>query len=574
MLTLMLFSASLSSAETITVQGTVSTWEGNPAAHAEVYLLAGVFYRGGVKVLNSTTAGAQGEFSFNNVIIPGAGAIPEAAGRFLKVVCALEGYAISWATPDLKTPAPLKITLARQGTLSGKVTDSAGKPLQGATVRIANLSVGSDNLHLPGELAQRWAQKTDSQGQYTIRAANADQAPMVAVEAPGYNKAFSRLWIEGWETMPTFSLDRESHVTGAVQSTRPRADTHRLQVIARFADISKRAWGGWQERAQVDAAGKFILHDVPPGTIHLSFVYDPTWQWQPAGDHDIVMVEGESQNVVLQAGPDQGTRVTGKVVDAATGAPVAGASINGSGSPVGDWASLGRTGTDGRYSFYSRPGDLKISVYPEQPRYLIPEFIQVKHGIGVGTVPLTVPAFRLKAGIPLHVQVVDEEAKPVEGATVVNRTNGNDWPNIERTNHQGLTELYVAEPDRRVTLAARSDSEFTGAVPYNTGPQEATVRLVLKKGSGVQVRGVVVDKAGHAISGAHVMIAMYFFDAMRSTILLRTDNAGMFQSDLLPPDYFYRVSVTKPGYQQASVPKWQAAPGQIHDVGSIALPTM
>jgi protocatechuate 3,4-dioxygenase beta subunit len=179
------------------IRGRVISTDGRPLPYAQVTLL----HRDRRTSSSMVTAEADGRFEFRDVV---AGA--------LRVVASKAGYAPIPSEPAEPGPPILStgravdlrdgeirervdVTLARWGTLAGRVFDELGDPVQGATVDVLQVRYQAGRRRLVH--VQTAAHPTDDLGQYRLFALSPGQYIVSAVvgdvasmDVPGYVRSY------------------------------------------------------------------------------------------------------------------------------------------------------------------------------------------------------------------------------------------------------------------------------------------------------------------------------------------------------------------------------------------------
>jgi hypothetical protein len=177
------------------VRGRVVSTDGRGLAHAQVRLIGNKF-----GVLRTTTADGDGGFEFTDV----------PAGKFA-VVASKTGYSPvgpddsplglmlnSGRTFDLaegETREKVDLSLARWGTLAGRVFDELGDPIQGASVQVLHIRYEAGRRRLvPAGGAGR---VTDDLGRYRLYAlapgryvVSATIGDVASADLPGYTRSY------------------------------------------------------------------------------------------------------------------------------------------------------------------------------------------------------------------------------------------------------------------------------------------------------------------------------------------------------------------------------------------------
>lgn len=182
------------------------------------------------------------------------------------------------ATPGQNEPVTLRISGANTVALSGRVVDSAGKPVPGALVEIRSRRPGRDGSVDPGPVAFDGGTviQTDSRGEYrTPRQLRRGYAYRAEAKADGFMSDTSRWLSLGPDTAPTLSdltLRRVREVSGRVLD-------HSGRGVAGVT-VWQSGDGPLPTRAQTDDEGRFTLPGVIEGRFFLfadRTGYRPSW---------------------------------------------------------------------------------------------------------------------------------------------------------------------------------------------------------------------------------------------------------------------------------------------------------
>ncbi|MBM4048784.1 MAG: hypothetical protein FJ279_27080, partial [Planctomycetes bacterium] len=318
--------ASVGWAEKVELRGTVVTWEGKVAAKAEVHLVRRTVEPWKSDLLASTTADEQGRFYLDGVELPG----PEPRTFSVEVMSWTDGYSLGWCAPGAQHPANLKIELGKLGTFRGKVQDSAGKPVEGAIVGLGSLwrqlpgeRFRSDYLLVPEDLGKRWAVQTDKDGGFRVPWAGENTRPSLFVAKDGYCRGNVN-WKDS-ETEAGVVLYRSGAIRGQVRCAVANVSVagYRVAYMAhQMLGQTSLIRSHGPAKNVTDAQGRFALEDVPPGQFRVYVAAEPTSEWQSGEGQDVELAEGQTKdNVTLEL--KRGAKVSGRVVDADTDAPIA-----------------------------------------------------------------------------------------------------------------------------------------------------------------------------------------------------------------------------------------------------------
>jgi len=325
------------------------------------------------------------------------------------------------------------------GTISGRVTDTAGQPISDAWVDVDSTELMPDPpLRVPRAKTNAQGYYTTRYlpaGQYTIRASaigyvtewyletiNKDEATILTVTAPGDTSGID------------FSLKQGGTISGQITDTvtgQPISNTH---INAIVYDSLSGQWlhYGW---AQSDDDGYYTTNGLPDGQYavkvdasgYITEWYQNTHNWNEATPVTVT-APGDTSGVDFSL--ELGGTISGRVTDTATGQPISDAVIDAIvyDSLFGYWQHLGsaRTNIDGYYTTGGLPsGDYAVRARVDGTDYIV-EWHQATYNKNEAT-PVTVTApgntpdinFSLEMGGTISGQVIDTlTGQPVSGANI------------------------------------------------------------------------------------------------------------------------------------------------------------
>ena len=565
LISIILLSISVCDAAAPPITGIATTWDGRPAANAETYLVWYQNTQGRSTLAGSGKTDERGRFSF-----PAPAASPD---RAMLVVVRQQGYAVGLGASDLTAPVDLKIMLGKTTTERGQVVDSAGKPVPNAKVWMSDViqkvAGGKAFIYcgLPDEIGRQWAATTDASGHFMLQDVSSDDSGRFVAEAAGFERGDGYAPDDGAPIAIT--LYRKTHIRGKLQLPSPPGGLQGIHVSRRVLKGPRR-WVA-PEPAPVGPDGAFVLVDVPPGDLQFRVASDPTSQWQAAGVKDVSVKEGQSvENLLIPVTVVKGTRVSGRVLDAATRAPISGAEIFRRSSNEDGDGEVGRTDAEGRYFFYAPLGEFSLHVSTAPEPYLVPWGLNERR-VTVGSALTEVPAFTFHKGVIIKVQVVDEKGQPATGA-VVGSIGGSFMEVLFPSAVNSLGAMMVlVDSSKPLSILAWTETAFSQPVFVDPAHLNGPVRIVVAEGNGASIRGMVVDDAGRPVAGAIVHNCWHEGDSTEFGQSRRTGADGMFEFHALPPILSFSLIVAAPDYVTLSTEKWQAAPGASHDFGKLVL---
>jgi protocatechuate 3,4-dioxygenase beta subunit len=393
----------------LSVSGTVIDPAGKPVAGVSVCLREWSTYRISQEpydrnpndILAATHTDAQGAFRFQNVP---AKPLHDQWLRQIPwdVVAVAKPYAMAWQHLDAaQSSKPMTIRLAPEAKVMGRVTDSKGRPIQGAEARVYSLNALGSETHPPFsdpsklDLAlSRLAPvaKTDADGRVTIDGLPRDVLLGARVSHDDFHSEWlyvattqdpqpeveSRRYVDG-----KWSMELRKVHSGTFSATlgppSPRlvgrvvaADTKKPMVGARIMAF----WESHSLDALTDQDGRFAFKETLMPRYRF-YVFAPK-----GGDYSgrlsLVDVPKEKREVRLDVELARGVPIAGRVVDDA-GKGVAGVNVGFDtgvdinkttvGGPMGGHE---KTDRDGRFRVVAPPGKGKLRIFGPVRGYDLP----------------------------------------------------------------------------------------------------------------------------------------------------------------------------------------------------------
>jgi protocatechuate 3,4-dioxygenase beta subunit len=395
--------------------------------------------------------------------------------------------------PDAATPNAV-VKLPAEQVLRGRLIDLQGLPVAGAKVAVVQLAVQKDGgtysfnrAGLPAAFAL-WPASADSdeQGRFVIRGCNRRN---LLLSARGGSLAD---WLQpgppekGEAEVKTFPLPPARTLTGRVLT----ADSGKPLAHARVIDVIG------DGDTQTDSDGRFRFTLLRHRTVSLQVFPPQGTPWRGV-EQTLEWPEGSvKQDVEIRL--PHGSLVRGKVTEAGSGKPVAGASVTfypRGAAPGGQEV----TGGDGRFAIAVPPGPGHLLVQGPTLDFIHEEVggsLLVKGEPGGvrfypdAVVRLEVPArgepgelaVTLRRGVTVRGQLLDPDGKPVARAWLLHRPSLSD----PRSQHappeacDGVFEVPGLDPDRAVPVFFLDPVHRWGVVARLSGKQagrDVTVRL-------------------------------------------------------------------------------------------------
>jgi hypothetical protein len=463
---------------------------------------------------------------------------------------------ISVDNRTIHSPASLLIQLEPSHQLSGTVVDAAGKPVPNAEVGLSalasyafkdpygGLSWNDDGVILTplpesrppdryvrvrGPLVAR----TDAAGRFNLSALPVGEC-RVTVTAKGFAPTQSE-WADTHAEGVRITLARGSRLEGRVHMADSGAPVARARVMAVDATA------GRELAAVADAAGRFALEDLAPGTYHLR-----------PDSGDLVAQSTDPVMAVVEAGKDvldielqvaKGGVISGRVLDNTTGAPVPRVQVQVTRNDDRTRRAIAaHTDGAGAYRFTSlEPGEYNVRPFLNQKSWLGGLTIALKLGETISDVKLRMPPARTLRG---RVQLADGTGVP--GVTVV---IGNDLFALSGTN--GSFELLGLDPNESYTLVAHREALVAPPVGPVNLTAESLDPVVLTLEPGCAFGGRLISKHGEPPRMAMIELKS------KSTGLYRRENvdrSGSFLVEgLLAGEYWMTCTVRPFGYFREEV---------------------
>ena len=385
------------------------------------------------------------------------------------------------------------LEVARGAALAGRVVDGSGGPVVGASVTLW----GGAARGFRGDGGEPAPATTTTGADGTFRFPEAtERGNRLRIEAPGFAIAELTGQRSGaLRQRVTLALGRA--VTGVV--TLPDRKGPAPGALVRFEGAG--VTGRW---AEARADGTFVLEGLPRegGTL----LADAGERGRGA----LPAPPGGARAVVV-LGPTGSVR--GRVVDADTAAPIAGIRVMARGEGGAFWD---RSGRDGRYEIRGlAPRAYRLSA--DDPRY-VP---WSRPAVAVTAGQAAAQDVPLVRGAGLQGRVVDEDGRPIEGATGLLAAGGENpfraffraggAIGAFRTAVDGSFKATRLVPgaNQRLTVSHPDHEAHTlGGILLAAGATKSGLVVVLPKGLGL--RGVVKDENGRPLPGADVEVIRPF----------------------------------------------------------------
>jgi RNA polymerase sigma factor (sigma-70 family) len=482
--------------EKMTVSGRVLDPEGKPLARAEVVVLAGQYLYlsswepwtiSRNEVLGRARTDAEGRYR-----LAVRRTDPMLTVRETRVVAGAPGHGLSWQWFGPSAgQAEEDVHLTAEQPIRGRLVGLQGEPAAGVTLHVVQVTrapvkgePGSDHSgDLPGELLTA---TTDARGDFILRGFGPGMKVELAIRDPRYQRKSG--WVIDTADRKACENVRLAVPPGQVVEGRVVYDDTGEPVPHAKMSIANPVF-----EAEADGQGRFRISLFPAQEIGIR-------AFPPAGTPYLVGFKGVvyPKGVVKQEAEvrlPRGVLVQGKITEAGTGKPVAGACVRYN----GDWGKgTVISGPDGSYGIGVPVGVGRLTVTHPSGDYLQqvigsaggsgaravgdPAYchavveLDVKRGEKVKEVPIA-----LRRGVTLKGRVMGPDGKPIVAAVMF--VSGHR-PRFEKTMgpdyaRNGRFEIHGCDPEKtyRVVLLERwwvggaMDTEGLGSFGELTLPE-------------------------------------------------------------------------------------------------------
>jgi beta-lactamase regulating signal transducer with metallopeptidase domain len=457
---------------------------------------------------------------------------------------------LDFSNPQPETATLRIVLLPLTQNVTGELTDGEGEPLAGIPVVVDSI-YDKNNAWLFG-------QDVD---EALITPAVTDRAGRFAIKLPPDTRSVLKPRHPDW-TSNAILVREESNLGRVKLAPSGRIEGYALDVrtgkamagvsvgVQAFDQRLKTGWG----QTTSDASGRFVIGGLLPGQYNVLFLGMPNEPKLTAPAVEAVTVEfGKAARVVLPVA--KGRLLAGKVVDGATGKPLAKCYVGcyGSARPRSGAACLGvRTDAQGEFSLYV-PAGVSYVYVSDGRRQSIPDSSRTIE-VSPGRDPEPV---LLKAGPPqrlLAVPLRPEDAKAREQNPsyrlrwFMRAVDGRPVTKVElRLVFQGKKRTSQREQHAGNSFVSRFDPSDDGRKAFylidaegfaptrspefviqNTMP---AITIDLQPETRVRVRGRVLDGQGNPVAGVRVRSGRMIYeqeDDFPWGVEATTDQSGRF----------------------------------------------
>jgi RNA polymerase sigma factor (sigma-70 family) len=609
----------------LSASGTVTDQAGQPIAGARVILREWSVYR--VRempreetkkfirgdelhdTLMETTTDDAGRFRFDNVTAPAFPHIPEAGQGVYPwdIVALAQGHGLAWVqlTPQHQR-APITLKLGPEKMIRGRVIEPGGKPVAGAKISIHGIDplgrpVGN-GLQTENRLNLIWSAfplgtTTDADGRFTVARIPPDQVATLVVTESRHERlavfvaTTEKPQPENVATYYPYGQPREVRdpvYTGELLLTAKLAN-HVLKGRVIIEADGKPAAGAYVlyhgSSFKTDENGRFRIDGLVAGKIELQASHENSSTAPLVAQIEIPETPTEIERAIALP---PGLVITGRVVDEATGQPVAKAQVDFTPAPdpnqsLSLFALWKDTGIDGKFRLVLPPGrgtiflrtipnqftqpERKFTGQPTDPRFN-------REVSGTAGQTVDVGDFKLSAGRTVVLRVVDPDGQPVPDAEIFVRdpTRMFDKTGPAHSDAQGQSTLGGLASEASTVVDIIAAKRSLGATveipdPASAGANNREIEARLQPL--LSLTGRVLDDAGKPIAGPIVYLyrnVIYPGQSARSFglpvgTLNDIKGDGMFTFRNLIPGATYNTQVQAGGYPNATSAEVTPKPG-------------
>ena len=473
----------------------------------------------------------------------------------VSIVATHPKHAIGWRNLPPQSTADVEIQLVTPATISGKIMNEAGEPIQNAEARIQYLVSGNP---MPGERGVGLGMdvmpippaKTDVNGEFVLRELPQDATTNLATQGPGYAKEVHFKVPVGAEGLE-FRLKREGRIEGRLSYAGTDAPVKDAMVALQGIHPTT-GWG----QASVDANGNYLLENLAAGMYNLYLDEGPEG-WTAVAKELIKVAEGQTVSKI-DLTLVRGGFITGRVTDKDTNEPIANhhISFHDAARPESQAAVHGtETDETGVYRFRTAPG--RALVYTSAPEGY-QDIGQVKRYVDVVEAKTVAVDFQFAKGVELMGRILTEADEPVAGVRI---TDVRQWyKEYGRSDDSGAFTVGGLRVGQRLGLKAEHRGlRLRGTVEVEV-PPGVPVEIRMEQYEWVKVSGRVVDRKGKPIPSANIELTHWARQQNRGigTTIAVTDGDGRFREIGLIVSDEYVISAKAEGYREAGTGRFTA----------------
>ena len=487
----------------------------------------------------------------------------------VNVVATHPDHAIGWRILQPQSMTDVEIQLAVPATISGKIMNEAGEPIQNAETRIqylfgANWRPGVRGVGLGWDDMPISPAKTDANGEFVLRGLPQDVKTNLEIKGPGYAQELHFQVPVGAEGLE-FRLKPEGRIEGHLTYGDTGAPVKDASVA--LQGLHPTTGGG---RVNVDADGNYLLKNLAPGMYNVYLDEGPEG-WTAVAKEFIRVAEGQTVSKV-DLTLVRGGFITGRVTNQDTNEPIADChiSFHDAARPESQAAVHGtETDENGAYRFRAGPG--RAMVYTSAPEDY-QDIGQIKKYVDVVEGETVSVDFQFSKGIELMGRILMETGEPVVGARI---TDIQEWhKEYGISDKLGMFTVGGLRTGQSLSLKAEhSRLRLRGKAEVEVQPG-ASVEIQMEQYEQVKVSGRVINRAGEPMPSVNINLMRVDPQRRmgRSGIVTVTDGNGQFREVGLIISDEYVISAKADGYREAGTEQFTATTEMSQIADLILLP--
>ncbi|MBN1290950.1 MAG: redoxin domain-containing protein [Candidatus Latescibacteria bacterium] len=482
-------------------------------------------------------------------------------------------YAVGWAVLSKDRGfADITITPGVPATVSGRITDTAGKPLQGARVIMRTIFPEDEyrqnnyiNGTIPGLI-----KTTDRDGKFLL------------TNVPFMSNMYLQIFCEGYESIKysrgtrgygdmilagTKNLEITLEPEGRIEGKVIYEDTGEPAKDIKIHAINVNSLKYYSEIVTTDNKGYYVIPSLEEGVYHVDLVKEDTFADRTA--KAVVNVPVKSGEIIknIELRLVNGGIVTGKIYDENTGELLPDVSVSLFDQNFNPGIILGKGVTDnnGEYRMRSIPGNFSVCILSP------PGYERESHRGTIVTVSdgheTKDVDFGLSRGIIITGVALSPEGKPVSGVEISNYPFNRGWQLPLITDGDGVFSVGGVEKNSEFKIdALHREQQLKGQAIVKASSGENIV-IELERYETADIEGRVVDEAGNPMPGVNIVLIHSRKDfpenmgiAVSYNAIAVTDDLGyyrvaglMIEPDEEPFDNGRSLSAEAEGYKTASI---------------------
>lgn len=493
--------------------------------------------------------------------------------------------------------AEIDLELLDTGPRGGRVTDPKDQPVAGAEIVPTGYSLlkdGNDEgerrpryFSLPEWESARQTTRTDKEGRFVVTGVPNGYGLNFRVQADRHGEAryFSKSDAAVEVKLAVLGMV-VVRFSGPIDPAELKGVSWRLEVAKQPKQAIGNVAPAGFHYADFDGKAEYTIAHVVPGRYRFQIYKDAKVPALPGKVDEFEVAPGGKTVVTVPFTP--AARITGKVIDQATGKGLPGVSVFLGSRDAGDphYRPVGTVKTDaaGNYMVYGPAGWLSVWVSQPPDGYVVQIGPRGDHGIEPVQVAAgkshTLPDIALLRAVDLRGVVVLADGKPAAKAVVNSSMFGYSYDGAPViVDEQGRFVLSNLRPDDVIEPRIRLGNAVNLVTEFDPGQLKAPVKIEISEKNAVRFRGQVTDQKGSPLAGAKVWIGHLFRGVGRNASMgtgltlgeLRTGPDGRFESPGLWAKDQYSFKVRAEGYGEAASKHLQGAAGAVLDVPTIVL---